>query len=162
MPQDPVDNISELVEVIAWCHLATSRYLNQCNCWSRSMLSYSATGYNELMTSALQRQEKSLQWHHNECDGISNHQPHDCLLNRLFRRRSKKTSKLRVTGLCEGNSPVTSEFPTQRASNMENVQATFGKNYNMTVWILAGNYISFTIAAGLIRLHMPGDKKSRV
>ena len=30
--------------------------------------------------------------------------------------------------------------------------------YNMTVWILAGNYISFTIAAGLIRLHMPGVK----
>ena len=24
----------------------------------------------------------------------------DCLLNRLFRRRLKKTSKLRVTGLC--------------------------------------------------------------
>ena len=35
-------------------------------------------------------------------------------------------------------------------------------NYNMTVWILAGNYIGFTIAAGLIRLHMPGVKKSRV
>ena len=34
--------------------------------------------------------------------------------------------------------------------------------YNMTVWIVAGNYISFTIAAGLIRLHMPGVKKSRV
>ena len=39
--------------------------------------------------------------------------------NRLFRRRSKKTSKLRVTGLCEGNSPETGEFPTQRASNAE-------------------------------------------
>ena len=37
------------------------------------------------------------------------------------RRRSKKTSKLRVTGLCEGNSPVTGEFPAQRASNAENV-----------------------------------------
>ena len=63
----------------------------------------------------------SLQWRHNELDGVSNHQPHDCLLNRLFRRRSKKTSKLRVTGLCEGNSPVTAEFPAQRASNAENV-----------------------------------------
>ena len=40
--------------------------------------------------------------------------------NRLFRRRSKKTSKLRVTGPCEGNSPVTGEFPTQRASNAKN------------------------------------------
>ena len=37
------------------------------------------------------------------------------------RRRSKKTSKLRVTGLCEGNSTVTGEFPSQRASNAENV-----------------------------------------
>ena len=35
--------------------------------------------------------------------------------------RSKKTSKLRVTGLCAGNSPVTGEFPAQRASNAENV-----------------------------------------
>ena len=63
----------------------------------------------------------SLQWRHNEHDGISNHQPHDCLLNRLFRHKSKKTSKLRVTGLCAGNSPVTGEFPAQRASNAENV-----------------------------------------
>ena len=52
-----------------------------------------------------------LQWRHNERDGVSNHQPQDCSLNRLFRRRSKKTSKHRVTGLCEGNSPVTGEFP---------------------------------------------------
>ena len=41
--------------------------------------------------------------------------------NRLFRRRSKKTSKLRVTGLCEGNSPMTSGFPAQRASNAEKI-----------------------------------------
>ena len=62
-----------------------------------------------------------LQWHHNGRNGISNHQPHDCLLNWLFRRRWKTTSKLRVTGLCEGNSPVTGEFPAQMASNAENV-----------------------------------------
>ena len=37
------------------------------------------------------------------------------------RRWSKKTSKFRVTGLCEGNSPVTGEFPAQRANNAENV-----------------------------------------
>ena len=47
----------------------------------------------------------SLQWRHNDYDSVSNHQPHGCLLNRLFGRRSKKTSKLRVTGLCAGNSP---------------------------------------------------------
>ena len=52
-----------------------------------------------------QAQNVSLHWRHNNHDGVSNHQPHACLLNRLFERRSKKTSKLRVTGLCAGNSP---------------------------------------------------------
>ena len=33
----------------------------------------------------------------------------------------KETSKLRVTGLCAGNSPVTGVFPAQSASNAENV-----------------------------------------
>ena len=47
----------------------------------------------------------SLRWRHNDHPAVSNHQPHGCLLNRLFRRRWKKTSKLRVTGLCAGNSP---------------------------------------------------------
>ena len=47
----------------------------------------------------------TLQWRRDDHEGVSNHQPHGCLLNRLFRRRSKKTSKLRVTGLCVGNSP---------------------------------------------------------
>ena len=63
----------------------------------------------------------TLQWIHNGCDSVSNHQPYHCLLNGLFRRRSKKTSKLRVTGLCAGNSPVIGEFPAQMASNAENV-----------------------------------------
>ena len=62
----------------------------------------------------------TLQWRHNECDCGSNHQSHDCLLKSLFRHRWKKTSKLCVTGLCEGNSPVAGEFPAQRASNAEN------------------------------------------
>ena len=64
---------------------------------------------------------ETLQWRHNEHDGFSNHQPHHCLLNHLIRRRSKKTSKLRVTGLCVWNSPGTGEFPAQMASNAENV-----------------------------------------
>ena len=62
-----------------------------------------------------------LQWWHNDRNGVSNHQPHDCLLGRLSGRRSKKSSKLCVSGLCAGNSPVTGEFPALRASNAENV-----------------------------------------
>ena len=65
--------------------------------------------------------EKSLQWRYNQRHGVSNNQPHDCLLNRSFRRRSKKTSKLHVTDLCAGNSSVTGEFPALRACNAENV-----------------------------------------
>ena len=61
----------------------------------------------------------SLQWRQNGRDGVSNHQPHHRLLMRLFRCRSKKTSKVRVIGLSAGNSPVTGEFPAQMASNAE-------------------------------------------
>ena len=57
--------------------------------------------------------KRSLQWRHNGRDGVSNHQPRHCLLNRLFRRRSKKTSKFRIAGLCAGKSPVTGEFPAK-------------------------------------------------
>ena len=76
----------------------------------------------ELIDSAsLENHHNTLRWRHNGCDSVSNHQPHECLLNCLFRRRSKKTSKPRVTGLCVGNSPGTGEFPAQMASNAENV-----------------------------------------
>ena len=74
----------------------------------------------------------SLLWHHNGHDGISKHQPLDCLLNRLFRHRSKKTSKLRVIGLCEGNSSMTSEFHAQMASNVENVSIWWRHNGSLS------------------------------
>ena len=61
----------------------------------------------------------ALQWRHNERDGVSNHLRLDCLFKGLFRRRSKKSSKLCVTGLCEGNSPVTGEFLTKRDSKVD-------------------------------------------
>ena len=57
--------------------------------------------------------QQTLQCRHNERDGVSNHRRLLCWLNRLFWLRSKKTSKVRVTGLCEGKPPVT--------SNAENV-----------------------------------------
>ena len=63
----------------------------------------------------------ALPWRHNKRDGVSNHEPHDCLLKRLFGSRSKKTSKLRATGFCEWNSPATGDIPAQRVSNTENI-----------------------------------------
>ena len=80
----------------------------------------------------------SLECLHNERDGVSNHRRLVCLHNRLFRRRSKKTSKLHVTGLCEGNSPVTGDFSTQRASNAENVSILMTSSWlerQLSVWL---------------------------
>ena len=104
------------------CYLtAPIHYLNQC-----CLIISHAMTMKMIMT---------LQWRHNGCDGIANHQPHDCLFNCLVRRRSKKTSKLRVTGLCAGNSPVTGEFPAQMASNAEKVSIWWrhhdSNNYNL-------------------------------
>ena len=80
----------------------------------------------------------TLQWRHNEPDGVSNHQPRDCLLSRLIRRRSKKTSKL--CGLCVGNSPVTGEFPALMARNAGYVSSWWRHHdlveCNNAFWIL--------------------------
>ena len=72
----------------------------------------------------------SLQWRHIERDGVSKYWRLDCLFNRLFRHRSKKKSKLRVSVLCEGISPVTDEFPARMASNAENVSIWWRHNVN--------------------------------
>ena len=94
-----------------------TKWLKRChklsNSWSMSVHTVWIAFYKQHI--------EPLRWRHNGRDGISNHQPHHCLLNRVFRRRSKKTSKLCVTGLCGGNSPGTGEFPAQMASNAENV-----------------------------------------
>ena len=63
----------------------------------------------------------ALHWRNTDRDGVSNHRRLDCLLNRLYGRRSKKTSTLRVTGLCEGNPSVTDVLPSPSASNAKNV-----------------------------------------
>ena len=107
---------STLVPVMACCLMAPSHYLNQC--WL-IISKVQWHPYQEIPQPSVT--EITLLWPHNGPDGVSNHQPHECLLNRLFGHRSKKTSKLRVTGLCVGNSPETGEFPAQMASNAENI-----------------------------------------
>ena len=54
----------------------------------------------------------TLQWRHNERDGPWNHRCLDCLLNRLFKRRSKKTWKLD-----RRHWPLWGEFTGHRAQN---------------------------------------------
>ena len=75
----------------------------------------------------------SVQWRYNERHGVSNYRHLDWLLSRLIRHRSKKTSKLRVTDLCEGN-PVTGELPTQMAGNTENVSIWLHNHDVVTFW----------------------------
>ena len=73
----------------------------------------------------------TLQWRHNDGDGVSNHQRLYCLLNPSFRRSSKKTSKLRITGCFEGHrSPVTRKmFPVD-----EVIMNMIQHNY-ITQWV---------------------------
>ena len=59
---------------------------------------------------------------------------HDYLLIRSFGRRSRKTPKLRVTGRCDGNSPVADEFLTQRTSNAVNV-SIWWPHHDESIWM---------------------------
>ena len=108
---------SELLQILAWRHQATRHYPS--HCWVRQTSPHGVSKppfrkvpnhnkkYSDVIMGAM--------------DGVTNQQPHDCFLTRLFTLRSKKTSKVRATGLCAGNSPVTGEFPTQMSSYAENV-----------------------------------------
>ena len=111
----------------------------------------------------------SLQWCHNERDGVSNHKPRGCLLKRLFRRRSEQTLKLGVTGLCERNSPVTGEFPAQRVSNAENVSIwwpTWNLNNHATphiartFWLMSFRHIP--IRNGRIDIYLTSTRWSSI
>ena len=118
MPTNPTDNESALIQVMAWRGHATRHYLIQC--WQRSkwtngvirprwgqLLTGHTTGlykykmyYNDVIMNAMASQITSV----------------TIVYSTVYsRRRSKKMSKLRVIGLCERNSPVTGEFPAQRA-----------------------------------------------
>ena len=109
--------------------------------WARASLNMIMIGY-------------SLQWRHNECDTDSNQRRFYCLLKRLFRRKSKKTSKLRVTGLCEGNSLVTGDFPAQRTSNTESVPIWWRHHVQSTPdsmpWQFSTHYPHATLVGSLM------------
>ena len=92
----------------------------QSNHWN-ILVSYAKNSLYVYIYAFIRVRPWALQWRHNGCNGVSNHQPHDCLLNRLFRHRWRKISQLRVTGLCGQNSPVIGEFPAKRVGNAKNV-----------------------------------------
>ena len=61
------------------------------------------------------------------------------------RCRSKKTSKFRVTGLCQWNSPVTGEFPAQRTSNTETVSIWWRHHDRWNVSVTKCMYIGLCV-----------------
>ena len=106
----------------------------------------------------------ALQWRHNERDGYSNHQPCDYLLNRLFRRRSKKTSAFRLTCLCEGNPPMTDGSPHKRpvtrkmlpfdmASSWRVFLAAFNAPRVDRKFLVHGRLTVFRVAIGIRSIH---------
>ena len=111
-----------------------------------------------IYNSKQRKPSSSLQWRHNERDGVSNHRRLHCQLSCCFRRRSKKISKLRVTALCVGNSPVTGEFPAQKSSNAENV-SIWWRHHDVSIYagltreMLRWNFP--TISNAIISRHVP-------
>ena len=61
-----------------------------------------------------------------------------------------KTSKLRVTGLCVGNSPMTGEFPAQMASNAENV-SIWWRHRGQRLWQTTAELILISHIGGLVQ-----------
>ena len=106
----PKQTIETIETLVIWDAIAVMMASTKCDLSSQPHLS-----------ATLPIAQFALLWRHNERDSVSNHQRLYCLLKLLFRRRSKVTSKLRVTGLCAWNSPGTGEFPAQKASNAETV-----------------------------------------
>ena len=160
VPYPDVNDLSPQVLAMACCLTTPNHYLNKpvladhqwylvpffsgkfhrkCSISSLDMsLLADTTKYNRTHT---------LQWRHNGHDDVSDHQPYDCLLNRLFRRRWKKASKLRVSGLCEGDSLVTGEYPAQRASNLENVSIWWRHHEEIHMFVLHLFCFSYLIEA---------------
>ena len=56
-------------------------------------------------------------WRHN----VSNHRQFHCLLNSLLKLRTKKISKIRITGPLWGEQTLTGGFPSQRASDSKSI-----------------------------------------
>ena len=78
--------------------------------------------------------DKSLQWRHNEHDSVSNHQPHNCLLNRLFRRRSKSLAFVRGIHWWLVNSP--NKWPVMRKMFPFDDVIIFSSKFRWLTWYM--------------------------
>ena len=76
-------------------------------------------------------------WRRNERDGFSNHRRLNCLLSRLFSATQRKHQSSALLA-CVRNPPVTGGFPSQRASNVENV-SIWWRHYEARATLLIPN-----------------------
>ena len=105
--------------------------------FTRNVTGYQIKQYVNLVC-LLFRDGISLQRRHNGSDRVSNHQPHYCLLNRLFGRRSKKHHSSASLAFVRGihRSPVNSPHKGQWLGDVSiwwrhHVASLIGR-YNMT------------------------------
>ena len=78
-----------LITVHIWQILPQLKLRNSVSCMFL-LSSWDEKSLSDLLSQQMVSQSMALRWRHNGRVSVSNHQPHDCLLNRLFRRRSKK------------------------------------------------------------------------
>ena len=81
-------------DVFAFHIIRTNRYNTRICGWILTQISVPVTLMgdewgNDVMSRVI-TEHHTLRWRHNGHDIVSNHQPHDCLLSRLFRHRSRK------------------------------------------------------------------------
>ena len=89
------------------CQIVSKSIGHSCMCFVKKYRSYSASEhYNDVIICAMASQVTSLTIAYS---------------NVYSGAIAKKTSKLRVTSLCVGNSPTTGDFHAQKTSNVENV-----------------------------------------
>ena len=120
--------------ITRWCHVVSMSWSHHVKVCTISFLQNPDSVRFPITIVHGTRHIAPLQWRHNGRVCVSNHQPHDCLLNCLFRRRSKKTSKLRVTGLCAGYSLIAGELSVQISSNVENDSIWWRHHDKLTPW----------------------------
>ena len=79
-----------------------------------------------------------LQRRHNEHDGVSDHQPHDCFLKRLFRQKNQRKHQSSASlAFMWGIHRSTGEFPAQSASNAENVPIWWRHHESAILWTIS-------------------------
>ena len=91
---------AQLEHISWWRHQMDTFSALLALCWPSCIMSYGITRPQWVKQNP--QLSVALQWRYNERGGLSNHRRLECLLNRLFKPKSKKTSKLRVTGLVVG------------------------------------------------------------